>query len=817
MPYSQRSPSLENILASAEFGFCLVDGEHHVTYCDPVFARLWDIPQPVPPSEAALLAAMASRLPDDFRDNFQELISPNAAVETLQAIWAISDGRYLHLHSQPVALNAHGEGRLYFSRQATAQERETNQLQYAFQMEEVLARTAAMLINPQSMDAALQEMLAYVGERLGVDRVYVFRLSDDGALLNNTHEWCAPGIEPTIMSMQGLKRQDYAWWMGQLEREEAINASDVSELPDPERELLEEQSVKSVLSLPLHDNGELTGFLGFDETKGHRVWNSLEVRMLEQMTHALESALAKHESGEAQPAAVAERIAGNPWPVSTAAPAPDRIIRMGKEVAERLGIPWEETAEGFMDVPFPEFKHVADELPFPVNVVDNGLFYTYVNPALARLFGFEDPDEIIGNTALFNIAVPDAPDGIMARSSAGNVSDKSVVTKSGEILDLSGMYYTVRCDEGAPQEFVGFDVDRTAEKRRQVMFERLSQFTYDWLLWFDHTGTITYASPSSERIIGYPDTMWVSGLKLEDIVYEEDLDIYASMMRSLLEERTMDRADFRLLRADGRLAWIEMAFIPVYDLEGDFLGSRASLRDVTENHDLQERLLRSERLAVLGELAGSVSHELRNPLNVIKSSSFFIKSRMAEGEEKISSHLERIERSVERADRAIGDLLTFSRLKPPEMQPTDLQKVIEAGVSDMKLPAGVGLEVAAEQAPLVLADPVQLEQLLQNLVLNSVQASQDAGQVRIELSSRNGSAEIAISDDGCGISPADLPRVFEPLFTTKAKGTGFGLAVCRRIVEEHGGHIGIESEQGRGTTVTFTLPLMAGTRRNDES
>jgi len=166
-----------------------------------------------------------------------------------------------------------------------------------------------------------------------------------------------------------------------------------------------------------------------------------------------------------------------------------------------------------------------------------------------------------------------------------------------------------------------------------------------------------------------------------------------------------------------------------------------------------------------------------------------------------------MERSVERANRTIIDLLAFSRITPLEAKPADLLELLRWVVTEMRLPPKMQMRVEADEGlPPAFIDPVQMEQVLHNLLLNAFQAMPQGGEVEVRLVKAEDRVTLIVSDRGCGIAPDDLSRVFEPLFSTRAEGTGFGLAVCRRIVEEHGGAISIQSTQGEGTTVTVAIP-----------
>ncbi len=493
----------------------------------------------------------------------------------------------------------------------------------------------------------------------------------------------------------------------------------------------------------------------------------------------------------------------------------DRIITFNRRFALRMGFDPGEAAGDIIRMPFHQFKRIADGSPLPVSIISlSTMTYNYVNDSEAALFGYNSAEDVTGQSILFNAGYEGAkPEDAMGKMlDTGSTSEKTIVRPNGEVRELLGTYYaaTEELDEyGLPAEFIGFDLDQTARKQREELFQSLSEFTYDWVIWLSPDGDIIYASPSSERITGYTDEEWMRGdIRLEDIIDPQDKAVFEDGLDRALRRQEMDKGEARVQTKHAGLRWLEAAYIPVYSQTGEFLGSRVSLRDITENKELQEKLVRAERLGVLGELAGSVSHELRNPLNVIKTSSYYLRNRLEDCDEKVERHLDRVERSVERADRTISDLLAFSRLKPTKFDRIHLESLVQRVVAETQLPGRTSISVdAPEDLPEVRVDQVQMEQVLHNLILNACQALNGDGHIDIDLRIEGDRLAMAVRDNGCGIAPADLSKVFEPLFTTKAEGTGFGLAVCKRIVEEHGGTIDMESEPGKGTVATIRIPL----------
>jgi len=237
-------------------------------------------------------------------------------------------------------------------------------------------------------------------------------------------------------------------------------------------------------------------------------------------------------------------------------------------------------------------------------------------------------------------------------------------------------------------------------------------------------------------------------------------------------------------------------------------------RDITESKNLEKQLQDSERLAAIGATAGMVGHDIRNPLQAITSDLYLLKSGldlMPQGEEKVLAResLEGIEKNVEYINKIVADLQDFARPLTPRIEETDLKIIIGDLLKKNDLPENVKVEVKVESdARKFVADSSYINRIMYNLVNNAVQAMPNGGKLSIEAYKKESDVVISVKDTGVGIPESIKGKLFTPMFTTKSKGQGFGLAVIKRMTEALSGTVTFESHEGKGTTFNICLPLI---------
>ncbi len=232
--------------------------------------------------------------------------------------------------------------------------------------------------------------------------------------------------------------------------------------------------------------------------------------------------------------------------------------------------------------------------------------------------------------------------------------------------------------------------------------------------------------------------------------------------------------------------------------------------------EAQSQLVRTEKLAAIGELSAGVAHDLRNPLGAIRNGVFFLKARRTKSDRlttdpKVAEFLSVIDERITKCDKIIGDLISFTRISNPTYSAVTLSDVLESTLWAIETPNGISIIRDYGDEPVeAQADLNQLIRVFTNLTINALEAMPDGGELTIGMRRAGTMAEVTFKDTGTGVSLEELEKIFDPLYTTKIQGTGLGLAVCQEIVAKHNGRIDFFSDVGIGTTFTVRLPLNVG-------
>lgn len=255
-------------------------------------------------------------------------------------------------------------------------------------------------------------------------------------------------------------------------------------------------------------------------------------------------------------------------------------------------------------------------------------------------------------------------------------------------------------------------------------------------------------------------------------------------------------------RIDTRATGEMQMLVDSFNRMAEDLGQRTM-----ELIEAQKELVHREKLAVLGKVADSVGHELRNPLGVINNAVYFLQTVLADADETTKEYLGIIKDEIADADRIVSDLLDAVRTKPPHPDRVEIAGLIRQTLGKCKVPSSVTVCLDMPQTlPLVRVDPVHLHQVLWNLITNAVEAMPDGGTLEIRAVEDRQALRISVRDSGSGMTPEQQTRLFQLLFTTKARRIGLGLSVVKNLTQANGGSVEVESAPGKGSVFTVTLP-----------
>lgn len=367
-----------------------------------------------------------------------------------------------------------------------------------------------------------------------------------------------------------------------------------------------------------------------------------------------------------------------------------------------------------------------------------------------------------------------------------------------------------------------------ALRESELRFRNLVETTSDWIWEMDQSGRYTYASPRVADLLGYPSEEILGKTPWDLMSVRESDRVRPVLEQAFGEHEPFARIEYISRHRDGRRIVVESSGVPFFDADSSFRGYRGVDRDITKPKEneakLQEAMARLEQSnRDLQQFAYSASHDLQEPLRMMSSYLRALDSTAGEkldesGRTFVALSLD----SARRMQQLIGDLLAFARVgsRRTAFEAVNTASLVDRVVADLggMLQANAA-EVAQEGLPCVNGDATLLGQLFQNLISNAIKFH-DARPPRVHVSARreNGHWLFAIRDNGIGIPPASLERVFvifERLHTEEEyPGTGIGLAICKRVVEHHGGRIWAESTPGEGTTFYFTLPSKDGHDEN---
>lgn len=349
------------------------------------------------------------------------------------------------------------------------------------------------------------------------------------------------------------------------------------------------------------------------------------------------------------------------------------------------------------------------------------------------------------------------------------------------------------------------EVEKLLEESRQ-QYKSLFEYSPDIVYMFDLEGLVTNVNAQFEVITGYTQKEMI-GKHFTYILPEHNHTAAIKYLSKVISDKIPQMFELKIEHKNGQLIILQCTSLPII-VDGKMTGIIGYGKDVTSLRLAEERLRRTEKLTVVGELSASVAHEIRNPLTSLKG---FVQILQVE-DPKHQFYYQIMHDELNRINHIVSELLLLAKPQQMKFTHANLNKLVQDVLSLLNTEANLNdiqIDFSSSIREFwIECEPNQLKQLFINMIKNAMEASNKGGVVSITLEKvENEFASVKVMDQGCGISKERLERIGEPFYSSKEKGTGLGLTVSYKIVQSHNGSIQFESEQDVGTTVTINLPI----------
>jgi PAS domain S-box-containing protein len=471
------------------------------------------------------------------------------------------------------------------------------------------------------------------------------------------------------------------------------------------------------------------------------------------------------------------------------------------------------------------FKTLSSIIDFAYTF-DSRCRFLYANQALLDLLGLE-LDRLVGKTFLELPYPRDLAVKLHAQvqevfDTGQKVIDETFYTNpAGKRGCYEYIFIPVFDDDGRVELVAGSTREVSHRKLNEEAHGHLAsiiQSSDDAIVSKDLTGVVTSWNPAAERIFGHTAAEMVGASILRIIPPELHFE-EAQILAKIRAGEHIDHYETRRVRKNGEPVDVSLTVSPIRNSAGKVIGTSKIARDISARKHLERMLVQSEKIATMGRMAATVSHEVNNPLEAVINLLYLARCNSANNP-AVLEYLATAEQEIERVSHLTRQTLGYyndtnahSNVALHDLV-RDVLRIYKTRIDARR----ITLETVFDTARPVYASKGELTQVLSNLIANAVDAMPDGGRLRIRVAESNDAVsndaqiEVLIQDDGCGIAPEHLDKIFEPFFTTKGNlGTGIGLWITKQLVEKHGGHISVAGNPPpmKGTSMRVTLPLTA--------
>ena len=463
----------------------------------------------------------------------------------------------------------------------------------------------------------------------------------------------------------------------------------------------------------------------------------------------------------------------------------------------------------------------------------------YVNPLIAKMLGYKEY-EIIGkkigtfmDTSNGDIAEHNL---VECKPNSQEPCEFKFVRKDGDIIYVNAAISPIQNDNGTYQGTLVLISEITDRKKmEQQLKEKMGMLESVT----DNVGAGLIIIDKNYSILWMNNYLKQLGFSVDKPCYSTfaGLDSVCPLcgVKKVFEGASIDSREYynaRLAKQD-KPPWFELIATPVKDKNGEVTAALELTINITEKKHMQQKLteysqqmeklvekkssqleqtqqqlVKSERLAAIGQVAAMVGHDLRNPLTGINGATYYVKKKIGpNADPKIMQMLDLIERDIQYANKIITDLMDYSREIKLELTETVPNAIVAESVSLVQIPENIEIGNAVQNTPKIKIDVDKMKRVFANFIKNAIEAMPQGGKLAISSQTLDGEVKFKFVDTGAGMTKEVLDKIWTPFFTTKAKGMGLGLAICRRIIDAHVGKVSVESIVGEGTTFTVNLPI----------
>jgi len=465
------------------------------------------------------------------------------------------------------------------------------------------------------------------------------------------------------------------------------------------------------------------------------------------------------------------------------------------------------------------------------------------NKAILDFLGFSTKDEIISKDSLIFVAKKDQK---KVRETMKNVLEVgplinveyAALNKDGYEFPAEFSASAIKDSSGNPTGFVSIIKDITERKRREdelykseTKNKAILNAIPDLMWRMNKDGVFLEFIPTKDFPTLIPPEQ-ILGKNIHDVAPKwfaqkamqyakqafqtNEIQIFEYQLQSTLGSDEMHDYETRLVvGGEDEILSIVRDITERKRMENELRRYSEQLEELVEEKTIalkesQERLVKSEKLAAIGQAATMVGHDLRNPLQAIENGIYYINTELSNLQisQKLTETLQAIHSSVDYADNIVKDLQSFASKREPVFREIDINPLVKETFSQVKTPENVETVIELVELPKIEADKDMMKRIFVNLAVNGIQAMKEkGGTLKVSTKKTNGFIEVKFKDTGIGIKKEDNPKIFTPFFTTKAQGMGVGLSICKRFAEIHDGSIKVESEEGKGSIFTVKLPI----------